>query len=372
MIYLDNAASTPVYKEVANSMDEVLRNVYGNPSSIHKQGREAKVIIEDSRKSIAGFLNADPSEIYFTSGGTEALNIALNGMAPHVKTIITSSIEHPAVSKTLEQIAKSYKLEVKFLRIDEKGHPDLNQLEYFLSESDNNLVCLMHANNEIGNLLPINQVKKICKKFNSLFLSDTVQTMGKFYNDLENLGLDFATCSGHKFHGPKGSGFLYINKKCKIKPLLHGGGQERNMRAGTENVYCIAGLAKAFELAYQELDKDIEYITKLKGYFIKRLKTEIDGIVFNGDCEEAGLHTIINVSLPDNNTSGALHLNLDIEGIAVSAGSACASGSIRTSHVMKAIGADTKRPVIRFSLSKFNTKEEIDIVIEKLKCLLYN
>lgn len=372
MIYLDNAASTPLLPEVADYMHQLAKENFGNPSSIHKFGRESRVLIDDARNKIAGLLNVEPSEIYFTSGGTEACNMLINGAVKSygIRKVITSPIEHPAVLNTLKSLKDNSLVDVEFLRIDEEGNPDLDQLESILSEREQKLVCLMHANNEIGNLLSVNKVNKICKLHNALFFSDTVQTMAKYPNDLKSMGFDFATCSAHKFHGPKGIGFAYIKKDRKIPSFIKGGGQERNLRAGTENVHSIAGMALAMKIAYRTMEKDIEHIFNLKRYFISELKAKIAGIEFNGTCENNGLYNLINVSFPKTENTETIHLNLDIEGIAVSAGSACASGSIRTSHVIKELKKDLSRPVLRFSMSKFNNKDVIDATIKYITRLM--
>jgi len=372
MVYFDNAATTPLDPEVIEAMIQVMKNNFGNPSSVHAFGREARVLIEDARKIVALNLNVSPSEIFFTSCGTEAINMVIEGAVNDlgIKHIITSPIEHHAVLHSIEKLAHQGKCKVSFVKIDHSGNFDLTDFENILSLNERSLVCLMHANNEIGTILPLKEVGDICEKHNALFLCDTVQTMGKLRIDATNMKIHFAVCSAHKFHGPKGVGFLYLNGNVKINPLLQGGGQERNMRSGTENIYGIVGLAKAFEVAHRNMDADVEYIKNLKAYFVKKLKEEINGIQFNGESDQKGLHTILNVSFPKTKNAEMLLYNLDIEGIAASGGSACSSGSISESHVLKAIGADLSRTSIRFSFSKFNTKEEIDRCIEVIKKVL--
>ena len=369
-IYLDNAATTPLDPEVMEVMVETMKNEYGNPSSIHAHGRQAKTIVEKARKTIANLLHASPAEIFFTSSGTEADNMAIvrSIEAYGITHAITTPIEHHAVLHTLEELAKNDKIQLDLLRLDEQGNIDLNQLEELLAKNPRSLVSIMHANNELGNLTDIKRVSEICQQYNAIFHSDTVQTMGHYKHDLSELKIDFITGAGHKFHGPKGVGFLYINGNNKIRPLIFGGAQERNMRGGTENVYGIVGLAKALEIAYREMDEHHAYIQGLKSYMIDALKTAIPTIEFNGNLDPANsLYTVLNVSLPCTDMSDMLLFNLDIYGISASGGSACSSGSDIGSHVLRGINANPERPSVRFSFSKNNTKEEIDIVVAKLK-----
>lgn len=369
-VYLDNAATTPIHPEVVEAMIPMLKNQFGNPSSIHAYGREVRSAIEFARKKVAQLLNTSPSEIFFTSGGTEADNMALRCSVHDlgIRHVITSPLEHHAVLHTLEDMAERGEIKLSIVKVDGQGHVDLNDLEKLLKENDRSFVSLMHANNELGTMISIQSVGELCRKYNALFHSDTVQTMGHFKLDLSVLPVDFITGAAHKFHGPKGVGFLYINRNVKIKPMITGGAQERNMRGGTENVYGIVGLAKALELSYANIEDDIREITALKNYMIDRLKAEIPGVAFNGDITpENSLYTVLNVSFPPNDNSEMLLFNLDIAGIACSAGSACSSGSNVGSHVLKAIQADPDRPAIRFSFSRFNTKEEIDYCMEKVK-----
>lgn len=369
-IYLDNAATTPLDTEVIDVMVETMKNEFGNPSSIHTHGRQAKTTVEKARKAIANLLHASPAEIFFTSGGTEADNMAIvRSIESYGLThAITSPIEHHAVLHTLEELAKNGKIQLDLLRVDGKGNIDLEHLEELLSRNPRTLVSIMHANNELGNLIDIKRVSEICQQYKAIFHSDTVQTMGHYPHNLSELKVDFITGAGHKFHGPKGVGFLYINANNKIKPLIFGGAQERNMRGGTENVYGIVGLAKALEIAYRDMEEHQSYIQGLKSYMIDELKKAIPTIAFNGNTDpENSLYTVLNVSLPCTNMSDMLLFNLDIAGISASGGSACSSGSDIGSHVLKGINANPNRPSVRFSFSKNNTKEEIDQVVAKLK-----
>lgn len=367
-VYLDNAATTPLDKEVIAAMLPYMEKNFGNPSSIHSFGREAKSAIEGARKTVAKLLNVSPSEIFFTSGGTEANNMAIRCSIRDlgIAHCITSPIEHHAVLNTMEEMEKQGKIKLSFVRLKPNGHIDIVHLEELLTGNGRSLVSLMHANNELGNLLSIKEVGELCKKYNAVFHSDTVQTMGHYKFDLQKLNVNFASCAAHKFHGPKGVGFLYINSNVRIQPFIYGGAQERNMRGGTENVYGIVGLAKAFELAYNRMEADQQYITGLKQYMIKKLRSHIPGVEFNGDTTAKALYTVLNVSFPSTDINEMLLFNLDIAGIAVSGGSACSSGSDVGSHVLKAINADPNRPSVRFSFSKHNTKEEIDFTLEKL------
>lgn len=369
-IYLDNAATTAIDPEVFQEMTKVMQEYYGNPSSIHSHGREVRTLIEKARKTVAILLNVSPAEIFFTSGGTEADNMAIrNGIEAYgITHAISSPLEHHAVLHTLENLQKFGKIKLTLLDVDSKGNVDLEQLEDLLKNSPRTFLSLMHANNEIGTLLDIDKVSEICKKHDTLFHSDTVQTMGHYRHDLSKLHVDFLTCAAHKLHGPKGVGFIYINHNVKIKPFLFGGAQERNMRGGTENVYGIVGLAKALELAYANLDKHQSYIQGLKSYMIQQLMEHIPDCSFNGEIgSEKSLYTVLNVCFPEMEMSDMLLFNLDIAGISASGGSACSSGTNIGSHVLTAIGAHPNHPSVRFSFSKYNTREEIDMVVSKLK-----
>ncbi len=368
-VYLDNAATTPVAPEVIEAMIPVLQNDFGNPSSSHSFGRQAKGVIETARRTISKLLNCQSSEIIFTSGGTEADNMALYSAVNlmGVKHIVTSEIEHHAVGHTVEALVKSNGIRVSFLKLDEKGNVDLKELENLLITEEKTLVSLMHANNEIGTLLPIKRVSEICRKYNALFHSDTVQTMGHYSFNLQELDIDFLTCAAHKFHGPKGVGFLYVNKKAKVESLIHGGSQERGLRGGTENVHGIVGLAKAMELAYVELEEHQLHVQSIKTHMIETLNSTLPSVDFNGEIEPSkSLYTVLNVSFPAFERGGMLLFTLDLKGVACSGGSACTSGAAKGSHVLEGIKADSSRPNVRFSFSRYTTKEEIDFAIEKV------
>lgn len=374
-IYLDNAATTALRDEVTNSMLECLKTHYGNSSSTHSFGRTAKTQVEKARKTIAKYINATPSEIVFTSGGTEADNMALRGAVRDlgVKTIITSKIEHHAVLHTVEQLQKEYNIHVKYVDLADCGTPDLEHLENLLqADTSRKLVTLMHVNNEIGNITDVTAVGTLCKKYNALFHSDAVQSMGHWEWDVQKTNVDFLAASAHKFHGPKGVGFAYIKKDAVVKSLIFGGEQERGLRAGTEAVHNIVGLETAFSLAYEHLNKDREYIRELKHYFIDELRKAFPEVTFNGGCQDMdkSTYTILNVCLPvDEEKARILLFHLDINGIACSKGSACQSGSSKGSHVLSAIlpEEDLKRPSLRFSFSTYNTRAEIDYTIKVLK-----
>ncbi len=368
-IYLDNAATTALDERVLEAMLPFMKGSYGNPNATHQFGRKPRSAVERARKQIADRLNVSPLEIYFTSGGTEADNIAIQGSVTGlgVKRIISSELEHHAVLETVEQLEKRGHIRFDRVRCREDGHIDLQHLEELLAETDTpTLVSLMHGNNEIGNLLPIKKVGELCRKYGAWFHSDTVQTLTHYPLDLDALPVDMVACSGHKFHGPKGIGFLYFDKKLTINPLIHGGGQERNMRGGTENVYGIVGLGEAFELGCSEMEENHRYIQGLKDHMIRQLEERIPGVEFNGDAKGSSLYTVLNVRLPRMEEGDMLLFHLDIEGIAASGGSACSSGANEGSHVLNAMGVDTERPSVRFSFSKNNTREELDRTVEKL------
>lgn len=369
-VYLDNAATTPVAPEVVEAMIPVLRDGFGNPSSSHSYGRKTKALIETSRRSIAKHLNCQPSEIIFTSGGTEADNMALTSAVIHIGAthIITSEIEHKAVICASEALAQTNGVKVSYVKLAADGTVDLADLERLLQGDEKKLVSLMHANNEIATLLPLKKVSELCKKYNACFHSDTVQTMGHYAFDLKDLDIDFLTCAAHKFHGPKGIGFLYINKKTKAAALIHGGAQERGMRGGTENVYGIVGLAKAMDLAYEDVEGHQEYVQGLKDYMISELKDMFHDIQFHGDTRpESSLYTVLNVCFPKTEKAGMLLFTLDLKGVAVSGGSACSSGASIGSHVLTGINADMTRPNVRFSFSRYTTKEEIEFALEQIR-----
>lgn len=371
-VYLDNAATTPMDPEVIEVMTTLMKEEFGNPSSTHFYGRQTKAAIEKSRRTVAKHLNCAPSEIIFTSGGTEADNMAIRCSTRDlgVKHIITSEIEHHAVGHTAEgETCKG--IEVSYVKILKNGHVDLAHLEELLAAStEKTLVSLMHGNNEIGNLLPLEKVSELCRKHNALFHSDTVQTMAHYRFDLQDLDIDFITGAAHKFHGPKGTGFLYINKKLKLQALIHGGAQERGLRGGTENLYGIVGLAKAMDVAYENLEAHQAHVQGIKTYMIEQLKTRFNGITFHGDTNpENSLYTVLNVCFPPSEKGSLLLFTLDLKGIAASGGSACTSGATSASHVLTGISADTTRPNTRFSFSRFTTKEEIDYCLEQLEII---
>ncbi len=372
-IYLDNAATTSLDPAVLEAMMPYLTAHFGNPSSIYSYGRESRMAIENARKLVAKTLNAHPAEIFFTSGGTESSNMAITASVRDLgcKHIISSVIEHHATSHTIEYLNHNGEASLSFVNLLPNGHIDLEHLEVLLAESkEKTLVTLMHANNEIGNILDIHAVGNLCKKYQAIFHSDTVQTVGHFPFDLRNTPVHFITGAGHKFHGPKGIGMLYINENVKIKPFVHGGSQERNMRAGTENLYGIVGFAKALDIATQNFEKDSAYITDLKRYMQQQLTNQIAGVSFNGDPMGQSLYAVLSVSFPKTEKSEMILFNLDINNICASGGSACTSGADQGSHVIRAINNNPNQVTVRFSFSKHNTKAEIDQVVEKLKELI--
>ena len=369
-VYLDNAATTQLAPEVLEVMIPIFTNEFGNPSSTHFYGRQAKASIETSRRKIAKLLNCQPSEIIFTSGGTEADNMAIYSSVHQigVKHIITSSIEHHAVVHTAEAIEKEGLARISYVKLDSKGNVDLADLEQLLTTEDKTLVSLMHANNEISTLLPIQKVSQLCRKYDALFHSDTVQTMGHYPFDLQELDIDFITGAAHKFHGPKGIGFLYINKKVKVEALIHGGSQERGLRGGTENIYGIVGIAKALELAYEDVAGHQNHVQGLKSYMIDQLNSIFDDVYIHGESNpEKSLYTVLNVCFPKTDKTGMLLFTLDLKGVACSGGSACSSGAAKGSHVLEGINADPNRPNVRFSFSRHTTKEEIDFALKMIK-----
>jgi len=371
-VYFDNAATTPIDPEVLKQMYTVMESNYGNPSSIHGHGREVRALIEKARKTVANLLHTSPAEIFFTSGGTEADNMAIRcGIVDNrITHAITSRLEHHAVIHTLEAMQKAGTINLSFVDTDSKGNIDYEHLEILLQNNERSFVSLMHANNEIGTLSDIARIGDICEKYNAIFHCDTVQTMGHYAHDLSKLKIHFMVCAAHKLHGPKGVGFLHVNHKVKIKPMIYGGSQERNMRGGTENVYGIIGLAKALEIAYAEMHAHQEFIQGLKNYMISQLTEKVQGITFNGEINsDNSLYTVLNVSFPETDMADMLLFNLDIAGISASGGSACSSGTDIGSHVLTAIGANPNRPSVRFSFSKYNTKEEIDYVVNKVRDL---
>jgi len=368
-VYFDNAATTRLDENVLKAMMPLLVEDFGNPSSIHSYGRKTRSAIENARKTVARLLNVTPAEIFFTSGGTEADNTAICQTIDKygITHVISSEIEHHAVEHTIKVLEKAGKIKASWVKIDDKGNVDLAHLEELLKNNPRSLVSLMHANNEIGTLLPIKQVGEICAKYDAVFHSDTVQTMGHYAMNLKDLNVHFVTCAAHKFHGPKGVGFLYIHHQHKITPFIHGGAQERNMRGGTENVAGIVGLAKALEICFNEMEAHQKHIMELKDYMREKLISEIPGMEFNGETShDKSLYTVLNCRFPHHPDAEMVLFNLDIMGIAASGGSACSSGSNQGSHVLRNIGIDMERPSVRFSFSKYNTKEEVDFVVSKL------
>ena len=370
-VYLDNAATTQIAPEVIDYMSDLMRTDYANPSSIHHGGRKSRIIIENARKKVSGFLNTSPGNIFFTSGGTEADNMAIRCgiLDNNITHAITSSISHKAVIYPLEELKEKNHISLDYIKLDLNGSVDLNHLEILLKNNDRTFVSIMHANNEIGTIQPIVEIGEICKKYNAVFHCDTVQTMAHYPIDLQNLNVDFITGSAHKFHGPKGVGFIYISNNINIKPFISGGSQERNMRAGTENVHAIAGLAKAMELSYLNMEKDKIYISEIKKYMIDQLSKNIKDIKFNANCIdfENSLFKILSVSFPKISESEMLLFNLDIHGISCSGGSACSAGNMSGSHVLDEVCKDNDRTGVRFSFSRYNTKAEIDYTIQKIK-----
>jgi cysteine desulfurase len=368
-VYLDNAATTPLDPEVFEAMKPFMLEDFGNPSSTHSHGRKVRAAIESSRKKVAELLNCTPGEIIFTSGGTEADNAIIRCAVEtyNIKNIISAPIEHHAVTHTVDNLAKQG-INLHMVELDQNGHVDLNHLEQLLKKYPDTLVSLMHANNEIGNLLDLGKVGELCSTHKAFLHSDTVQTVGHYKHDMKSLQVCGMTAAAHKFHGPKGIGFMYIRKDRKIHSFIHGGAQERNMRGGTENVYGIIGLAKALEIAYRDMYEHVDHIKGLKSRMIEKLKEQVPGILFNGDSGnmERSLYTVLNVSLPESEENSMLLFNLDLQGISASGGSACSSGATTGSHVLGALYPESKRGAVRFSFSKYNTPEEIDFAVNKL------
>lgn len=371
-VYLDNAATTPIHPEVVKVMSDMMLANFGNPSSTHAKGREVKTMIEDARRSIAKLLGCTPGEIFFTSGGTEADNMAIRQSVEDlgVKHIITSPIEHHAVLHTVEELAKQGRVTMHLVKLTSNGHIDMADLADLLAKNPNALVTLMHSNNELGNMIDMDEVGNLCKQHQAFFHCDTVQTIGHQPIDVSKTHVHFLAAGAHKFNGPKGVGFIYINNTVKIHPMLTGGAQERNMRGGTENVYGIVGMAKALELSVVHMDEDKVRLQELKNYFIAQLRAHIPGIAFNGDAEGRSAYTVLNVSFPPSPVGEMLLFKLDIAGICASGGSACSSGSNIGSHVLHAIGADKERAAVRFSFGHHNTTQEVDYVVGQLVQML--
>lgn len=369
-IYLDNAATTPLDAQVLEAMMPYLTSKFGNPSSIYSYGRESRLAVENARKSVARLLNAHPAEIFFTSGGTESSNTAILAAARNLgcKRIITSRIEHHATLHTVEYLHHTDEAAPAYVDLLPNGDVDLHHLEKLLAESKEKcLVTLMHGNNEIGNLTDLEAVGNMCTSHQAIFHSDTVQTVGHYPFNLRNTPVHFITGAGHKFHGPKGTGILYINENVKIDPFIHGGSQERNMRAGTENLYGIVGFAKALEIASAGFHEDSVYVRGLKLYMIEQLTAHIKEVSFNGETGAKSLYTVLNAAFPKTEKSEMIIFNLDIHQVCVSGGSACTSGASQESHVIQAVNNDPNKVAVRFSFSKHNTKEEIDFVVQRVK-----
>ncbi|WP_119079556.1 cysteine desulfurase family protein [Chitinophaga alhagiae] len=372
-IYFDNAATTALDKAVLDAMLPYLTDKFGNPSSIYSYGRESRLGIESARKTVAKVLNAHPGEIFFTSGGTESSNTAIHAAIRDLgcRHIISSPIEHHATLHTVEHMHCKEEIKLSWVKLLPNGHVDMDDLRALLAGSKERcLVSLMHANNEIGNLLDLFAVGNLCKEYDAIFHSDTVQTVGHYPFDLRNTPVHFINGAGHKFHGPKGVGILYINENVKITPYVHGGSQERNMRAGTENLYGIVGFAKALELATEHHEEHSRYINDLRMYMAAQLQEHIPAVSFNGDLFGRSLYTVLNASFPKSEKSEMLLFNLDINGICASGGSACTSGADAGSHVIRAINNDPNKVAVRFSFSRHNTKAEVDKVVAKLKELI--
>lgn len=372
-IYFDNAATTAMDPLVLESMMPYLGQQFGNASSIHSYGREARTAVEQSRKLLAEYLHVKPGELFFTGGGTESTTTVIHCAVRDlgIRHIITSPIEHHATLYNVQFLQSLGLIRVSYVALTHDGHIDLVDLEQKLASSkEKTLVSLMHANNEIGNITDIVYVGELCEKYQALFHSDTVQTMAHFHLDLKKTKTHFVSASAHKFHGPKGSGLLYINHDVQIKPLIHGGGQERNMRAGTENVAGIVGFVKAFELSMEHHNEDAVYIRFLKDSMLEKLREALPDIQFNGDTSERSLYTVLNAAFPLNERSEMLSIQLDIAGICVSGGSACSSGAQGGSHVIKALHPGKSLVPIRFSFSKHNTIAEIETVVLKISDFL--
>jgi cysteine desulfurase len=373
-VYLDNAATTPISPEVIEAMLPVMQLQYGNPSSVHAEGRKVRAIIEEARKIIAKNMGASIGEIFFTSGGTESNNMALKCAVRDlgVQRIITSKIEHHCVLHTASHLEQQQQVQLDFVELNKNGVVNYAHLESLLQQTDKKtLVSLMHANNEIGTLLDLNSVAALCQEYDAYFHSDTVQTVGHFPINVTETPISFLSGAAHKFHGPKGIGFIYINSNNLIRPFIDGGAQERNMRAGTENVYGIAGMAKALELALAHMEERRIHILEVRNYLAEQLRANFNDLIFNTDLDADSLYTVLSVSFPPSPKGELLLFSLDIEGISVSGGSACSSGADAGSHVIAALqGTDSQRKTIRFSFSHYNTKTEMDFVVEKLKAIL--
>ncbi len=369
-VYLDNAATTPISPGVIEVMQNAMRDHYGNPSSIHKEGREARAEIEAARKKVAQRIGASIGEIFFTSGGTESNNMALKNAVRDlgVRRIITSPVEHHCILHTVERLGQTDGVEIKYLRLDAHGRPEMEHLREILATGgEKTMVSLMHANNEIGTMIDLDAVSGCCREFGALFHSDTVQTIGTYPIDVSKTRINFLAGAAHKFHGPKGVGFIYINGDNIIQPYIDGGAQERNMRGGTENIYGILGLAQALEEACKAREERHRYVKGLRDYLAEELLSHFPGLKFNGDWQNQAHYKLLSVNFPPSPKGDMLLLHLDIAGISVSGGSACSSGADAGSHVIDALESDPDRKTIRFSLSHLNTKNEIDYALTRLK-----
>ncbi len=372
-VYLDNAATTPMLPEVVSVMQESMLANFGNPSSTHQYGRKAKAAVETARKNIAKHFNVSAGEIIFTAGGTEADNLILQNAVLHlgVKRIITSKLEHHAVLNTIQFLEKKHKITVDYVRVNENGAVVLDSLGEALKKSnEKTLVSLMYVNNEIGNILPIEEVANMCKEHHAYFHSDTVQAIGHYPIDLQKTQVDFIAASAHKFHGPKGVGFAYVKKGIAIQPMFFGGEQEKGARSSTENVHAIIGMEKALQIAFENLIVDETYIKELKNYFVQKVKELVPNAEINGEPADETSYTIVNVRFPVQDKM--LLFNLDLSGVAVSGGSACQSGSNKGSHVLSAFlnAEEVHKASVRFSFSKLNTIEEVNYVLMQLKRVL--
>jgi cysteine desulfurase len=373
-VYLDNAATTPVAPAVAEAMMSVLTQHYGNPSSIHAEGRTVRALLENARKTVARCIGAGTADVFFTSGGTEANNTAIKRAVQDlgVRRIISSPTEHHCGLHSFSRVEAEHDTEIVLLPVDRLGRVQLPDLERALAESAGipTLVSLMHANNEIGTMIDLDAVSRLCREHGAYLHTDTVQTIGHFPINVQNTRVSFLSGAAHKFHGPKGIGFLYINPEIRIQPLIDGGSQERNMRGGTENVMGIVGLGKALELATEHMEEHMAHIRGLRDYMREQLSTHLEGVECLGDIDGLSLYTVLNVSFPPHERNELLLMRLDIAGISASGGSACSSGAERGSHVMEAIGAGADRKSIRFSFSRYNTRADIDHVIHQLKAIM--
>ncbi len=372
-IYFDNAATTPLDPDVFKEMLPYFTEKFGNPSSIYSYGRETRMAIENARKSVAKILNAHPAEIFFTSGGTESTNTAISAAVFDLgcKHIISSPIEHHATLHCIEHLSRDFGIKLSYVKVFPNGQIDYDDLESLLkNHKEKCLVTLMHANNEIGTITDLERAGAICMKYNAIYNVDTVQTVGHFPIDLKKLPVHFINAAGHKFHGPKGVGILYINEDVKIHPFVNGGSQERGMRAGTENIYGIVGFAKALELSIAHLEEESHHIKEVRNYMKKKLLENVPGVRFNGDPDGKSLYTVLSVAFPKTEKSDMLLFNLDINNICASGGSACTSGAEKGSHVISTIAPDSNQQTVRFSFSKYNTKDEVDLCIAKLTEIL--